>query len=229
LTRLLQRVPAANHQTERLEQRLRDGATGLGLALTDPAIRNLIAYVALLQRWNRVFNLTGARNSRDIINRHVLDSLSGLPFIGVGPALDVGTGAGLPGLVLACARPDQSWVLLDSSAKKTRFLNQAVIELNMSNVVVVRSRLDDYAPRQPFGTITVRAVGTLASSWRHVKSWLREDGSLVAYKGKFPEEELAELASEQVSAEVHRIELPGVIAERHMVIVRRFSAWEVAV
>lgn len=208
---------------------MRDGAAALGLTLSDPTIRQLLAYVELLQRWNRVFNLTGARSREQIVELHVLDSLSALPFINPGPALDVGTGPGLPGVVLACALPDQQWVLLDSSAKKTRFLNQVIIELKMPNLVVERSRLEDYAPEQLFGTITVRAVGSLAASWRQVQSWLREGGSLVAYKGKYPDQELAELASDEAAVEVHRIELPGMVGERHLVILRRFSARQVAV
>ena len=112
-----------------------------------------LAYIDLLDKWNRAYNLSGIRQKSQMLTHHVLDSLSVLPYLHGASGLDVGSGAGLPGFILALARPDMHWVLLDSNQKKTRFLNQALLELGPENIEVVRARVEDYRPEQVFSTV----------------------------------------------------------------------------
>ncbi len=187
----------------------------------DPAARDrLVAYILLLARWNRAYNLTGVRDAKEMVSRHLLDSLSALPYVRGELCLDVGSGAGLPGLVLAAVRPDVSWVLLDSNAKKCRFLTHAGAELGLKNVRVERCRLEDFHPDERFSTIISRALSNLADFVAGTQRLLASGGCLLAMKGRDPEHELAASGDWGGQAEVVPVSLPGLEdGQRHLVIV----------
>jgi 16S rRNA (guanine527-N7)-methyltransferase len=203
-----------------LRGQLDAGLAAMALDLDSAARDRLVAYILLLARWNRAYNLTGVRDAEDMVSRHLLDSLSALPYVRGECCLDVGSGAGLPGLVLAAVRPDVSWVLLDSNAKKCRFLTHAGAELGLHNVRVERCRLEDFHPSERFSTIISRAFSNLADFVAGTRRLLASGGCLLAMKGRDPERELAATGNWGGQAEVVPVSLPGLEdGQRHLVIV----------
>ena len=177
-----------------------------------------LAYLALLQRWNKTYNLSGIREPGRMLTHHVLDSLTVLPHVLGRRCLDVGSGAGLPGLILALARPAVHWVLLDSNGKKIRFLNQCVRELGIANVEVVQTRVESHAPAAPFDTIVSRAFGSLADLYTAAARLLAPGGVLLAMKGPAPEVEPQIAATAEVT--VIPLQVPGVDGGRTLVRMR---------
>jgi 16S rRNA (guanine527-N7)-methyltransferase len=199
--------------------RLRKGLDALGLALDPAAIGRLLAYVALLDHWNRAYNLTAVRDPAEMVPRHLLDSLAILPWVR-GPRLaDVGTGAGLPGIPIAIARPDVAVTLLDSNGKKARFCRHAAMELGLPNVVVVQARIEDHRPPEPPTTVTARAVADLPGLVAATRHLLTAGAQLLAMKGVPPADEIADLRARGLAVVVHRLAVPGVEGERHLVAV----------
>lgn len=196
------------------------GLTVFGAEVAERAVPRLLDYVGLLVHWNRRFNLTGTRAPADIVQRHILDSLSVAPYLCGDRILDAGTGAGLPGLVLAIARPELRYTLLDSAGKKTRFCLQAVAELSLDNVDVVHSRLEEYAPAQPFDCVVSRAFVSAPELVEKSGRLVFPGGALLAMKGVYPEKELAELQATGFAAEVVPLAVPGLREARHLLIVR---------
>jgi 16S rRNA (guanine527-N7)-methyltransferase len=188
--------------------------------LDERARATLVHYVALLARWNRVYNLTSVRDPLEMVVRHVLDSLSILPWV-CGPRLtDLGTGAGLPGLVLAVANPDIDCELVDSVGKKVRFCRQAAAELGLANVRVSEGRAESLggAARD---TVVSRAAFDLAGLWRLAEPLLAAGGRVVAMKGRRPDAELAGLAGAPVEVQVVPLPVPGLTGARHLVLMTR--------
>ncbi|MEJ2345466.1 MAG: 16S rRNA (guanine(527)-N(7))-methyltransferase RsmG [Gammaproteobacteria bacterium] len=204
-----------------LEALLRRGLETLGLSLPDAAAERLLAYVALLGKWNRAYNLTAVREPQAMVTRHLLDSLAVLPHLHGATVADVGTGAGLPGLPLALASPERRFVLLDGNAKKCRFLTQAVAELAIPNVTVVRARVEDYRPEQEFDTVICRAFATVAQMLALSGHLCARGGRVLAMKGQHPHAELDELPAGFRLLSVVRLRVPGLDAERHLVIIDR--------
>lgn len=203
-----------------LEQILSNGLAESGLVLDARARAQLLDYVALIVKWNRVYNLTSVRKPQDMLPRHILDSLVVLPHI-VGPrVLDVGTGAGLPGLVLAIARPEWDVVLLDSSNKKLRFVRQCVTELNLDNAKVEHIRIEDYQPEAPFNTIISRAFSSLDEMHKHCAPLCATDGRILAMKGVYPLAEIESLSDPALVIAAHTLTVPGMDAQRHVVELR---------
>ena len=200
-----------------LLQQLRDGLVALGQEPDEHPCEKYLAYVELLGKWNRTYNLSGIRDPERMISYHLLDSLSLLPFLHAEHCLDAGTGAGLPGLVLAIARPELSWVLLDSNLKKTRFLSQAIRELAIPNAVVAQARLEQYEDRQRFNTITSRALGSVADFHRDSRRLLAPGGVLLAMKGKRPEAEIEGLDTAGLRIRIHPLSVPGISSARSVV------------
>ena len=181
----------------------------------------LLAYLALLDRWNRTYNLTAIRDRHAMVAKHLLDSLAMHPYLdGIGSLADLGTGAGLPGIPLAIVRPQLQVALVESSGKKARFLREAVRTLALANVQVHEARIESlYAG--PFDAITARALATLPLILELGGHLLAPHGKLLAMKGVVPEDEIAGLpAGWQVEA-IHPLWVPGLEAERHLVVVRR--------
>ena len=196
------------------------GLEAMGVTLAPERQQLLLDYLALLFRWNRAFNLTAVRDPDVAVSRQLLDSLSILPLVQGERVLDVGSGAGLPGLPLAMARPQWQVTLLDSNAKKVRFLRQVKLELGLENVEVAQARAETYHPGASFETITSRAFAPLAQMVAVTRHLLAPGGRWLAMKGRVPEEELNELPPELV-AEVVPLRVPGEKGQRHAVIVSR--------
>lgn len=200
-----------------LEKLLTAGLDELGLGgagLVEP----LAAYVRLLRKWNRVYNLTALQSDEELARLYLLDSLTVLPFLQGPNVLDVGTGGGTPGIPLALARPDLSFVLLDSSAKKTRFVRQAVIELGLANVRVETGRVERFSFPPGFATIVSRAFSSLEDFVALTRHLMREEGVWLAMKGQVSRDEQAGIAG--LKTKIMPVRTPGVEAERHIVVVR---------
>ncbi len=203
------------------QRQLADGLDGMGLDLDLGRQQQLLAFLGLLNKWNRAYNLTAVREPRDMVSRQLLDSLSVMPFVTANPILDIGAGGGLPGIPLAIARPDTRFTLLDSNSKKTRFLTQCKLELGLHNVEVIHGRAEDCQPDQPFNQITSRAFTALPTMVAWCGSLLADDGQFLAMKGQFPDDEVSELPSGWQLQSCHRLEYPGCEGERHLLIVNR--------
>ncbi len=195
---------------------IESGLESLGQEHSGGLADALASYLELLDHWNGAYNLTAVRQVEDMVSRHVLDSLSVLPFIGTGPVADVGTGAGLPGLVLALARREQRFALIDASGKKTRFIEHAVRQLGLDNVTVVRERVEDYRPGEDFPTVISRAFASLKQFASDAGHLVAPAGRLLAMKGELPESELADLPAGWRLAGAHRLDVPGLDARRHL-------------
>ena len=200
-----------------IEKTLMEGCERLDLQLPEGAYIRLAAYLVLLERWNRAYNLTAVREPEAMVIRHLLDSLSILPWLAGPRVLDVGSGAGLPGIPLAIAQPEYEFCLLDSNGKRTRFLIQATAELHLSNVSVVRSRAEDYRPATLFNSVVSRAFATLAELAVDAGRLCAPTGRLLALKGVFPDDELARLPSAYQVVGVYPLRVPHLDAERHLV------------
>lgn len=200
-----------------MEKSLEEGLKKLELPLPKAAQSDLISYLHLLSKWNRAFNLTAIRDPEEMVVRHLLDSLSILPYLHGKRILDLGAGAGLPGIPLAVAQPERGFVLLDSNRKKCSFLTQAVTTLNLTNVEVVCQRAEVYRPKQRFDTIVARAYGTLSDMITTSQHLCCKGGILLAMKGRYPAEELSAIKEE---AEVIPLTVPGLEEKRHLVCVR---------
>lgn len=204
---------------EPLRQRLLAGLTALKLDLANSTVERLLDYVDLLQRWNAAYNLTAVREPGEMVTRHLLDSLAVLPHVTGRTLADLGTGAGIPGIPLALARPELEVQLVDSNGKKARFLREAVRHLRLERVRVAESRVESVDGE--FDCITARAFATLADMLAWAGHLLGPDGRWLALKGRFPQDELDALPSGFEVEAIHRLEVPGLDAERHLVIIKR--------
>lgn len=203
-----------------LAQQLADGRRALNIACAADVDVKLLHYLRLLQKWNRVYNLTAVRDPREMVTRHLLDSLAIASYM-AGRVVDVGTGPGLPGIPLALVRSQLQFVLLDSNAKKTRFVVQAVTELGLENVEVVCKRVEEFKPSQAFDTLIVRAFAPIANVLAVSSHLCANHGRILIMKGKKPEQELASVPSDYNVTDVHAIAVPGLNARRHLVVVAR--------
>lgn len=202
-----------------VEKRLRAGLVALDLNFPDATIDQLLAYLELLIKWNRRFNLTAVREPNAMVTRHLLDSLSLWPCLRGTNAADLGSGAGLPGLVLAIAGPEREWVLVDANGKKARFLRAAARELGLTNVTVAEQRVADVAGR--FDLITSRAYGSLGDMLASGGKLLAADGVWLAMKGQVPTDELEALPTGFTVQSVTPLAVPDLPAQRHVISLRR--------
>lgn len=200
---------------------LRDGLAVMGMALTEDQQEKLLAFLGLLNKWNRAYNLTAVRDERVMVSRQLLDSLSILPWVTTQHLLDVGAGGGLPGIPLAIALPETRFTLLDSNGKKTRFLNQCVLELGLDNVEVIRGRAEDCRPEEPFAQISSRAFTALENLVNWCGDLLANEGEFLAMKGQFPDDEVSALPAGWKVKSSHSLDVPGADGERHLLVVAR--------
>lgn len=205
---------------EELAELLHAGLEVLRLPLSAAQREGLLAYVFLLVKWNTAYNLTAVREPREMVTRHLLDSLAVVPYLSGTRLIDVGSGAGLPGIPLALACPERTVVLLDSNGKKTRFMTQAVAELGLGNVSVVHSRVEAYVPERRFDLVISRAFASLAGMLRATGHLLAEGGRVLAMKGACPAAELDALPAGFVLEEIIWLQVPGLDAERHLISLR---------
>ena len=205
-----------------LETTLEQGLQALGIECPLEVRGRLLDYVRLLAKWNRVYNLTAVREPREMVTRHLLDSLAVLPHLcELRPkrVLDVGTGGGLPGIPLALLSPQTGFVLLDSNSKKTRFVQQAVTELGLRNVEVAHARAEQYHPQAPFDVVISRAFSSLREMAEKAGAYCGGEGVLLAMKGAWPEQELADLPAGFMLRDSQRLQVPGLDEERHLIVL----------
>ncbi len=204
-------------------QELSTGARQLGVELSEAQHAQLLAYLALLIKWNKAYNLTAVRNPDEMVSRHLLDSLSVMPFIHSDSErwLDVGSGGGMPGIPLAILHPHKQVTVLDSNGKKTRFLTQVKLELKLDNLQVIHSRVEAFQPEQPFSGIVSRAF----SSMENFTNWTRHLGDAqtqwLAMKGLHPADELVALPADFKVDSEQALTVPGCQGQRHLLILRR--------
>ena len=203
-----------------VDSQLRDGLATLGLSLTEKQISRLIGYCALLQKWNRVYNLTAIREPSRFVSHHLLDSLAVLPHLEADRIIDVGSGAGLPGIPLAIARPEWTVMLLDSNHKRGAFLRQAVAELGLQNSDVHIARAEDWHPPGRCQVAISRAFSDIGGFVEASRHFLGPEGVFAAMKGVYPHEELAQLPGDVEVASVVPLVVPGLRAARHLALLR---------
>jgi 16S rRNA (guanine527-N7)-methyltransferase len=190
------------------------GISSLNLNVTDQQIVQLLDFIKLIEKWNKAYNLTAIRNREEMVRLHILDSLAILPHIEGSRIIDVGTGAGLPGIPLAICMPEISFTLLDSNAKKTRFVQQVVLELKLKNVEIVHSRVENHQPEPRYDAVLARAFTSLAEMVKLTAHLIGKGGVLLAMKGQNLELELAEITAKN---SVISISVPGTDVERCLV------------
>jgi len=201
---------------------LRAGVGQLALDLGDAQLEQLLDYLALLAKWNGVYNLTSVRDPAQMVVQHLLDSLAAVPaFAGANHVLDVGAGGGLPGIVLAIARPDMAVSLIDTVHKKTAFLTQVKAELGLANVTVYTMRVEQLVVKQPFDVITSRAFADLSDFVNWSGHLLAEGGRFIALKGVAPPDERERLPAQWKVTELRPLQVPELNAERHLVFIEK--------
>jgi 16S rRNA (guanine527-N7)-methyltransferase len=203
----------------KLAEKLASGLTALGLAVPLATQQRMLDYLALLAKWNKVHNLTAVRELDDMVTLHLLDSLAVLPHLPKPNLLDVGSGAGLPGIPLALAAPELKVTVLDSSHKKATFLRQVKAELGLDNLQVVCERVEAYQPGKEFDTVISRAFSDVSEFVRLTQHLLAPEGVWLAMKGVHPYDELAQ--TPDVTSKVLPLTIPGLDAQRHLVVLNR--------
>ena len=202
------------------KQKLQEGLEKLGLELSTAQQLLMLEYVSLLKKWNSTYNLTALRDENTMISHHILDSLTLLPYVEKAETLmDVGSGGGMPGIPTAICRPDIQITLLDSNTKKTTFLQQAAIELGLDNITVASGRVEAMHDKK-VDVVTSRAFAELADFIALTKHLLNENGYWAAMKGVYPYEELEHVPAGVEVVRVDKLDVPGLNAERHMVVMR---------
>lgn len=203
-----------------VEEGVAEGLAALGLPLPGEARAKLAAYLRLIEKWNRVHNLTAVREPEQMVVLHVLDSLSVLPHLQDAKSLlDVGTGAGLPGIPIAIARPDLAVTLLDASHKKAAFLQQAKIELDLANVEIACERVEQWHPDRMFDAVVSRAFAELAEFVTQSRHLVAPGGRMLAMKGVHPFDEIARVPATHRVANVVELTVPRLEAKRHLVLL----------
>jgi len=211
---------------ENLRSDLEKGISELKLTLSPEQIDLLMRFLALLVKWNHTYNLTAVRDPEEMVQKHLLDSLTVAPYLKDGPFLDVGAGAGLPGIPLAILFPQFHFTLLDSNGKKARFMLQAAAELGLKNVAVQNSRVEAFHPAKGFATILSRAFASLGDIVNLCSPLLQQAnnehaaGQLFCMKGQYPEQELAELPKTVSVIAIHPLQVPGLQEQRHLVCLQ---------
>ena len=203
---------------------LADGVKALALDLDEKQHERLLDYLALLFKWNSVYNLTSVRDPLQMVTHHLLDSLAAVPsFAGAADVLDVGAGGGLPGIVLAIARPAMRVSLIDTVHKKTAFLKQVKAELELTNVTVYTDKVQQLRVEQPFDVITSRAFADLSDFVNWSGHLLAQGGQFIALKGVAPPDEQERLPAEWKVSRLQALQVPGLNAERHLVFIKKSS------
>lgn len=200
---------------------IQKGAQQMGADLSDDTIQTLVSYLAMLEKWNKAYNLTAIRDVEQMIALHLLDSLATLPYITGENIIDVGTGPGLPGMVLAICYPNKQFTLLDSNGKKTRFLTQVKMELGIQNVTVANERVEKHPHQGEYDHVISRAFASIQDMINWTLPLPNHTGNFLAMKGVYPSEEIASLPQEVEVVLIEPLNVPNVQAERHMVVMAR--------
>lgn len=211
---------------EQFRPRLQQAASLLDLDLSGEQLDQLLAYLGLFARWNAAYNLSAVRDPAEMLERHIIDSLSVVNLCGESaadnsPLIDVGSGGGLPGIPLAIVHPERPVSLLDSNGKKSRFQFQVASQLKLANVQVVNERVEAYRPQQKYAAVVSRAFASLQDMVEGSEHLLDPDGRFYAMKGKVPEDELSALPKGIKVERLHALTVPGCDAERHLIVLSR--------
>lgn len=207
-------------EVSRLCGTLTEGAAGLRIPLSGVQLEQMLGFLDLLRRWNRAYNLTAIHDPMRMVSHHLLDSLAVAPSLQGDSILDLGTGAGLPGLPLAIAEPRRRFWLLDANAKKVRFVRQVVLELGLGNVEPVHQRIESYRPSRKFSTIVARALASLAAIHTQTLPLVASPGLVLIMKGRYPLEELEDPALLGLDLGVRPQRVPFLEGERHLIEIR---------
>ena len=199
--------------------RLRRGTNELGLTLSDEKVDQLLLYLALIQKWNKAYNLVGTSDTSELIDKHLLDSLSISPYIHQSPVIDVGSGAGLPGIPLAISLPDISFTLVDANGKKVRFMRQACIELNLTNVEIVQTRIENFTASSDYKTVVSRAFAPLDSALEQLSKVCSDDGKITIMLGTAPQTVPKSEHFQEIT--IHKIDVPGLHSNRHILVASK--------
>ena len=200
------------------QQALELGIKTLGLSCSSQQVEQLLAYLEMLQRWNKAYNLTAIREPIQMVRLHLLDSLAIHPYVqGVKHIIDVGTGPGLPGIPLAILNPDINFTLLDSNGKKTRFLFQAINDLSLANAKEINYRVEKYQPEQSFDIVLSRAFSSISDMLTQCDHLVSDSGCFLAMKGKKPDSELSQITKDYKVVDLSQINVPQVDSERHLI------------
>ncbi|MFB2537918.1 MULTISPECIES: 16S rRNA (guanine(527)-N(7))-methyltransferase RsmG [unclassified Acinetobacter] len=200
--------------------KLEQGCQKLNLNLSPQVLQQLLAYQDALKLWNKAYNLTAIRDPQEMLIKHLLDSLSILPHLPQGRLLDVGTGGGMPGIMVALSQPERACVLLDSNGKKIRFLKQLIADMKLSNVIAVQSRVEDtqmIADLGQFDVITSRAFASLLDFVAAAEPYMHEKSIIAAMKGVIPQDEMAQLS--QFQQKVIELKVPHLDEQRHLILL----------
>ncbi len=211
----------SSQQLNRYSRELHKGSEKLNLALDSEQIADFIDYLALFHKWNKAYNLSAIRDPDLMPAKHILDSLSVLPYINGRHVLDLGTGAGLPGIPLAISKKQSHFHLLDSNGKKTRFLFQVKQVLSLENVTIVNERVEKWQENIKFDQIICRAFSSLAGIIEGTKHLLSSEGKILAMKGLIPTDELREVEKHYIVEAVQELNVPGVAGERNLIILSK--------
>ena len=201
------------------EEELRQGLVELGLFATDQQLNLLLSYLLLLDKWNASFNLSGVVEINSMVSRHLLDSLAINAHLQGSVFVDIGSGAGLPGIPLAILNPENHFILVDSNGKKTRFLYQAKTELGLANIDVENCRIEHYQSTQQIDMVMCRAFSALGDAVSKSQHLLEKEGKFLAMKGRYPEDEIAALPNCFEISKTTKLEIPGNDSERHLIEV----------
>lgn len=206
---------------EKISALLAQYCEALPFAVSQQQQQQLLAFLALVHKWNKTYNLTSVRDPLDMVAVHLVDSIAVHPHTYGQRLIDVGTGPGLPGVPLAIMQPDTQFVLLDSLGKRIRFLKQVAFELKLANIEPVQSRVENYVVEQGFDGVVTRAYASVQDMLDSCQHLISNKGRFIALKGQFPEQELNGISDNFMMQESHEIAVPGLDAQRHVIILKK--------
>ena len=207
--------------TDSTREELQRGISSLSLNCNEEMLSSLLAYIELLKKWNSAYNLLGGNESALLVSRHILDSLSVDPHLEGNLLLDIGAGAGLPGIPLAILNPDKQFVLIDSNGKKTRFMFQVKIQLGLGNITIENCRIEHYQSIQQIDMVMCRAFSTLADTLTILQPIFSDECKLLAMKGHYPEDEIARLPDGFELSKSIKLDVPGNESQRYLIEIMR--------
>jgi 16S rRNA (guanine527-N7)-methyltransferase len=202
-------------------EELQRGISSLSLDCNEEMLSSLLGYIELLKKWNSAYNLLGGNELASLVSRHILDSLSVAPHLEGNLIVDIGAGAGLPGIPLAILNPEKQFVLIDSNGKKTRFMFQAKIQLGLDNIAIENCRIEHYQSTQQIDMVMCRAFSTLADALTMLQPIFSDECKLLAMKGHYPEDEIARLPDGFELSKSIKLDVPGSESQRHLIEVMR--------
>ena len=209
---------------QELQTILTSGLAALSLELSDTQQQQLVDYVVMIDKWNKAYNLTSVRDPKQMMVKHILDSLAIVPHLSASAGeniIDVGTGPGLPGMPLAIAFPNKSFTLLDSLGKRVRFMTQCVHTLKLTNVTPVQSRVEEHNGEKPYDIVLSRAFASLKDMLHWCEHLVDSDGQFLALKGQFPQEEIDEVSDHFQVSRTENLTVPNLVGERHLVWLKK--------